>query len=179
MAENKTMDHSKLMANRKLNLAYILAGAAAQGFELAEKAMDWASLDLVQSNKQIVKEINRTLNKLIWLVEELNRKSVLTMNEVDSSKFEDTLHIYFVLFMQIIDKAGLDELSLYRLYNIYHLLDKYKSLMNYPFKGIKEDMAFRWILEFAKDSKFLHIDQQGNIMSVQEDGKKSQLLKLK
>lgn len=179
MAEDKTTSFSKVMANRKLNLAYILAGAAAQGFEQAEKAMEWASLDLVQSNKQIVKEIKRTLNKLIWLVEELNRKSVLTMDEIDSSKFEDTLHIYFALFMQIIDKAGLDELSLYRLYNIYNLLDKYKGMMNYPFKGVKEDMAFRGILEVAKNSKSFHVDQQGNIMLVNEYGKKSQLLKIK
>jgi len=179
MAEDKAIINARTWANRKLNLAYILAGAAAQGFEQAEKAMDWASLDLVQSNKQIVKEIRRTLNKLIWLVEELNKKSVLTMNGLDSSKFEDTIHIYFALFMQIVDKAGLDEVSLYRLYNLYHLMDKYKGLMNFPFKDVKEDMAFREILEFAKRSKFLHVDQQGNIMLVHEDGKKSQLLKIK
>lgn len=58
-------------------------------------------------------------------------------------------------------------------------MDKYKGLMNFPFKDVKEDMAFREILEFAKRSKFLHVDQQGNIMLVHEDGKKSQLLKIK
>lgn len=179
MTEDKAIINARKVANRKLNLAYILAGAAAQSFEIAEKAMDWASLELIQSNKQIVKEIRRTLNKLIWLVEELNKKSVLTMNEIDSPKFEDTLHIYFALFIQMVSKAGFDEVSLYRLYNIYRLLDKYKDLTDFTFKDVKEDIAFRGILEFAKKSPFLHIDQQGNIMLVHEDGKKSQLLKIK
>ena len=59
---------NRVEANRKLNLAYILAGTAAQSFEIAEKALDWNDLQLIQSNKQLVNEVRRSLRKLIWLI---------------------------------------------------------------------------------------------------------------
>ena len=153
----------RIEANRKLNLAYILAGAAAQAFEIAEKDLDWNDLHLIQSNKQLVNEIRRALRKLIWLMEELHKKSVLTMKLKESSLFEDSTHMYFALFMAMVDRSGLDELSNKRLYNLYNKITQFKPLINFSFSYMKEGVAFNHVLKEIKESSNLEITHEGDI----------------
>ena len=167
---------NRVEANRKLNLAYILAGTAAQSFEIAEKALDWNDLRLIQSNKQLVNEIRRSLRKLIWLIEELHKKSVLTMELKESSLFEDSIHMYFALFMAMIDRSGLDELSNKRLYNLYNKVTQFKPLINFSFGYMKEGVAFNHVLKEIKESSNLEITPEGDIYLISEDGTKKNIL---
>lgn len=169
---------NKVEANRKLNLAYILAGTAAQSFEIAEKALDWNDLQLIQSNKQLVNEVRRSLRKLIWLIEELHKKSVLTMELKESSLFEDSIHMYFALFMAMIDRSGLDELSDKRLYNLYNKITQFKPLINFNFGYMKEEIAFNHVLKEIRESSNLEITSEGDICLISEDGTKKNILEI-
>ena len=148
---------NRVEANRKLNLAYILAGTAAQSFEIAEKALDWNDLQLIQSNKQLVNEVRRSLRKLIWLIEELHKKSVLTMELKESS---------------------LDELSDKRLYNLYNKITQFKPLINFNFGYMKEGIAFNHVLKEIRESSNLEITSEGDIYLISEDGTKKNILEI-
>lgn len=158
-------------ANRKVNLTYLIAGAYVQALEIANKAMDWSNLELVKRDKKLTKEISKLSRRLLYLIDELQKGSVLCMSEEDSLVHEDTLHMFFALFMTIIDRAGTDEFSDLRLLNMYNIITKYESLVKFDFLDIKDKIAFSYLKEKIEKDPTMKIDDQGNILvTVRENG---------
>lgn len=158
-------------ANRKVNLTYLIAGAYVQALEIANKAMDWSNLELVKRDKKLTKEISKLSRRLLYLIDELQKGSVLCMSEEDSLVHEDTLHMFFALFMTIIDRAGTDEFSDLRLLNMYNIITKYESLVKFDFLDIKDKIAFSYLREKIEKDPTMKIDDQGNILvTVRENG---------
>lgn len=158
-------------ANRKVNLTYLIAGAYVQALEIANKAMDWSNLELVKRDKKLTKEISKLSRRLLYLIDELQKGSVLCMSEEDSLVHEDTLHMFFALFMAIIDRAGTDEFSDLRLLNMYNIITKYESLVKFDFLDIKDKIAFSYLREKIEKDPTMKIDDQGNILvTVRENG---------
>lgn len=158
-------------ANRKVNLTYLIAGAYVQALEIANKAMDWSNLELVKRDKKLTKEISKLSRRLLYLIDELQKGSVLCMSEEDSLVHEDTLHMFFALFMVIIDRAGTDEFSDLRLLNMYNIITKYESLVKFDFLDIKDKIAFSYLREKIEKDPTMKIDDQGNILvTVRENG---------
>lgn len=150
-------------ANRKVNLLYLIAGAYEQALELVDKALEVSKLDLVHRDKQLVKEINRCSKKLRYLINTLQDGSVLKLNNDDQLVHEDTLHIFFALFMAIVDRAGTDEYSTYRLYHLYNQISKYPSRIKFDFLSQKENTAFEYLKNTIKDNPNLGINSSGEI----------------
>lgn len=158
-------------ANRKVNLTYLIAGAYVQALEIANKAMDWSNLELVKRDKKLTKEISKLSRRLLYLIDELQKGSVLCMSEEDSLVHEDTLHMFFALFMTIIDRAGTDEFSDLRLLNMYNIITKYESLVKFDFLDIKDKIAFSYLREKIEKDPTMKIDDQGNILvTIRENG---------
>lgn len=158
-------------ANRKVNLTYLIAGAYVQALEIANKAMDWSNLELVKRDKKLTKEISKLSRRLMYLIDELQKGSVLCMSEEDSLVHEDTLHMFFALFMTIIDRAGTDEFSDLRLLNMYNIITKYESLVKFDFLDIKDKIAFSYLREKIEKDTTMKIDDQGNILvTIRENG---------
>lgn len=158
-------------ANRKVNLTYLIAGAYVQALEIANKAMDWSNLELVKRDKKLTKEISKLSRRLLYLIDELQKGSVPCMSEEDSLVHEDTLHMFFALFMVIIDRAGTDEFSDLRLLNMYNIITKYESLVKFDFLDIKDKIAFSYLREKIEKDPTMKIDDQGNILvTVRENG---------
>ena len=169
-------------ANRKVNLTYLVAGAYVQSLEIANKAMDWSSLELVQRDKKLTKEIAQLSKRLMYLIDELQKGSVLCMGEEDTIVHEDTLHMFFALFMAIVDRAGIDEFSDLRLLNMYNIITSYKSRVKFNFMEVKEKIAFEYLRDKIIKDPTMAIDYQGDIyVTVEEEGKpvKQKVMQLK
>ena len=162
-------------ANRKVNLTYLIAGAYVQALEMTEKAMDFSNLELVQRDKQLVKRIQQMSKGIIKLIEDLQEGSVLQMSAEDTLVHENTLHMFFALFMTIVSRAGIDKYSDLRLYNLYNIITSYPALVDFKFFQSKDHMAFAILRDqIAKDPNMTEASQ-GNIL-VTVDGKKKQIL---
>ena len=96
----------------------------------------------------------------------------------ESSLFEDSIHMYFALFMAMIDRSGLDELSDKRLYNLYNKITQFKPLINFNFGYMKEEIAFNQVLKEIRESSNLEITSEGDIYLISEDGTKNNILEI-
>lgn len=176
------LDAARKDANRKVNLTYLIAGAYVQALEITNQAMDWSSLELVFRDKKLTKEIQQLSKRLMYLIDELQKGSVLCMEEDDTLVHEDTLHMFFALFMAIVDRAGIDEFSDLRLLNMYNIITSYKSNVKFNFMKLKEKIAFQYLHDKIAKDPSMEIDYQGNIyVTVEEQGKpiKQKVMQLK
>lgn len=169
------LDHARAEANRKVNLTYLVAGAYVQSLEITNDALDWAGLELIHKDKQLVKQIKQASEKLIWLIEKLQENSVLPMDEEDNLVHENTLHMFFATFMAIVESAGTDKYSDLRLYNLYNVIRRYPKKINFNFFKMKDNIAFDHIRQKISIDPNVMEDSEGNIL-VTENGKKKQIL---
>lgn len=168
----RQLEAARKDANRKVNLTYLVAGSYVQALEMANKAMDWSSLELVARDRKITKEIRQLSKRLMYLIDELQRGSILRMENEDTLVYEDTLHMFFALFMAIVDRAGIDEFSNLRLLNMYNIITSYKSNVKFNFMELKEKMAFQYLRDKIANDPNMDIDDNGNIyVTVDEGGK--------
>lgn len=175
-------DAARKDANRKVNLTYLIAGAYVQALEIANQAMDWSSLELVHRDKKLTKEIQQISKRLMYLIEELQKGSVLCMGEDDTLVHEDTLHRFFALFMAIVDRAGIDKFSDLRLLNMYNIITSYKSNVKFNFMDLKEKIAFQYLRDKIDKDPNIDMDNRGNIyVTVYKEGKpvKQKVMQLK
>lgn len=173
--EAEKLAKARLDANRKVNLAYLTAGAYYQALEIANKAMDATGLELVYRDKKLVREIQQLSKRLMFLIDELQKGSVLCLPENESMVHEDTIHMFFALFMAIVDRSGLDKHCDLRMYNLYKVICSYKSLVGFNFFDTKETIAFNYVKDHMANNPDITEDSEGNIL-VKIDGKKTQML---
>lgn len=64
------------------------------------------------------------------------------MDEETVECFDDTTLRFYVIFMKLLEVAGIDYLCDLRLYSLYNLLDKYPSLTSYPKLDFRAKIAF-------------------------------------
>jgi hypothetical protein len=64
------------------------------------------------------------------------------MDEETVECFDDTTLRFYVIFMKLLEVAGIDYLCDLRLYSLYNLLDKYQPLTSYPKLDSRAKIAF-------------------------------------
>lgn len=173
--KQESLEHLRKDANRKVNLTYLLAGAYFQSLEMANEAMDAAVLELRHSDKKITNEIRQLTKRLIYLIDQLQNGSVLELSDSEALTHENTIHMFFALFMGIIEAAGIDKYSDLRVYQMYNMISKYPKRVNFKFLQTKEHMAFNFVKERIANDQNISEDSEGNIL-VTENGKKKQVL---
>lgn len=92
-------------------------------------------------NDTLKKEADKVIN-VTYMLSGVLEQSFQEMDEETVECFDDTTLRFYVIFMKLLEVAGIDYLCDLRLYSLYNLLDKYQSLTSYPKLDSRAKIAF-------------------------------------
>lgn len=127
--ENDTL---KKEADKVINVTYMLSGVLEQSFQEMDEILDRLHKRLHHEDRRLINSIRKYIKFLNSNIESLRTHSLFKMDEETVECFDDTILRFYVIFMKLLEIAGIDYLCDLRLYSLYNLLDKYQSLTSYP-----------------------------------------------
>lgn len=130
------------IANRSINIAYILAGCLQQSCEDMTQYLTKINSDLKFDNKRQVNIILDLSNKLIKAVDKLERMSILKCDEDSVYAHDCARDHYYAILLRSIQIMGADSYSEVRALYIYNYLKQFKDYVEMPKMRLREDMAF-------------------------------------
>lgn len=138
--ENDTL---KKEADKVINVTYMLSGVLEQSFQERDEILDRLHKRLHHEDRRLINSIRKTY-KISQFKHRITQNS-FTFQEMDEETvecFDDTTLRFYVIFMKLLEVAGIDYLCDLRLYSLYNLLDKYQSLTSYPKLDSRANIAF-------------------------------------
>ena len=138
--ENDTL---KKEADKVINVTYMLPGVLEQSFQEMGEILDRLHKRLHHEDRRLINSIRKHIKFLNSNIESLRTHSLFKMDEETVECFDDTTLIrFYVIFMKLLEVAGIDYLCDLRLYSLYNLLDKYQFLTSYPKLDSRAKIAF-------------------------------------
>lgn len=84
--------------------------------------------------------------------------------------FDDTTLRFYVIFMKLLEVAGIDYLCDLRLYSLYNLLDKYQSLTSYPKLDSRAKIAFLQVKRDIENGQYSAEDMK-NVFKLKDENR--------
>lgn len=161
-------DKFKREANRVINVTYMLSGVLEQSFQSMDEALDRAKKRLKHEDRRLVNEIRRNIKYLRSNIEILRSISVGNLDEETIECYDDTTLRFYVIFMRLLEIAGIDNLCDLRLYTLNEKLKGYKGLVIYPDLDYQSKLAF---LQIERDiaNGLYSVDEMKNLFQKDED----------
>ena len=131
--------------NRQVNLTYILCGCLESSFEDMSKYLEDNSQGLRFNNKRLFNELIQLSKRFRYLVNELQKNSVLTLSDNTIYSHDVSIDIFYSLMMKFVMLTGVDNKYDFRAYSIWRILDSYKSQVEFPKQPIRDHMAWNYI----------------------------------
>lgn len=125
-------DELRKGADKVINVTYMLSGVLEQSFQEMDDILERLHKRLHHEDRRLITSIRKHIKFLNSNIESLRTHSLAKMDEETVECFDDTTLRFYVIFMKLLEIAGIDYLCDLRLYSIYKLLDKYQSLTEYP-----------------------------------------------
>ena len=135
-------DELRKGADRVINVTYMLSGVLEQSFQEMDDILERLHKRLHHEDRRLITSIRKHIKFLNSNIESLRIHSLSKMDEETVECFDDTTLRFYVIFMKLLEIAGIDYLCDLRLYSIYKLLDKYQSLIEYPRLYHQANIAF-------------------------------------
>lgn len=159
-----------LNANRLSSLTYMVAACLNFSIENLNRQLRLCNLQLVGRDKML---FNRIKTQIEQLQSNLNILEDLAFGVMKDEKarlaYEDATHIYWALFMILVDRGGTDNLCDLRLMALVDKISIYKSLLNLPGMKLSYQMAFAQVTKAISKGEFSKEDFK-NLLEVYEDG---------
>lgn len=141
-------DELRKGADKVINVTYMLSGVLEQSFQEMDDILERLHKKLHHEDRRLINSIRKHIKFLNSNIESLRTHSLAKMDEETVECFDDTTLRFYVIFMKLLEIAGIDNLCDLRLYSIYKLLDKYQSLTvllldhqaNIAFLQVKRDI---------------------------------------
>lgn len=141
-------DELRKGADKVINVTYMLSGVLEQSFQERDYILERLHKRLHHEDRRLITSIRKHIKFLNSNIESLRTHSLAKMDEETVECFDDTTLRFYVIFMKLLEIAGMDYLCDLRLYSIYKLLDKYQSLnlllldyqANIAFLQVKRDI---------------------------------------
>ena len=92
------------------------------------------------------------------------------MDEETVDCFDDTTLRFYVIFMKLLEVAGIDYLCDLRLYSLYNLLDKYQSLTSYPKLDSRAKIAFLQVKRDIENGQYSAEDMK-NVFKLKDENR--------
>lgn len=83
--------------------------------------------------------------------------------------YEDATHIYWALFITLVDRGGTDNLCDLRFKALIDIIGKYESILHLPGLDIAYHCAFAQVSKAIQEGKYSKEDFK-NLLKVHEDG---------
>ena len=167
MATNEEYQNaSKLTA-----LTYMIAGCLGYSIENLFKYLDATNLKVSGQEKMLFNRVKTQLHQLqtnLTTLEDMAFK-VMATDEDGKLAYEDATHIYWAVFLVLLDRGGTDNLCDLRLMALVDKVSIYKSLLNLPGMKLSYQMAFAQVTKAISKGEFSK-EYFKNLLEVYEDG---------
>lgn len=162
--ENDTL---KKEADKVINVTYMLSGVLEQSFQEMDEILDRLHKTLHHEDRRLINSIRKHIRFLNSNIESLRTHSLSKMDEETVECF--TLRFY-VIFMKLLEVAGIDYLCDLRLYSLYNLLDKYQSLTSYPKLDSRAKIAFLQVKRDIENGQYSAEDMK-NVFKLKDENR--------
>lgn len=113
--ENDTL---KKEADKVINVTYMLSGVLEQSFQERDEILDRLHKRLHHEDRRLINSIRKHIKFLNSNIESLRTHSLSKMDEETVECFDDTTLRFYVIFMKLLEVAGIDYLCDLRLYSL-------------------------------------------------------------
>lgn len=131
--------------NRQVNLTYILCGCLESSFDDMNKYLEMNSQGLRFNNKRLFNELVQLSKRFRYLVDELQKNSILTLSDNTIYNHDISIDIYYSMMMKFTTLTGVDNKYDFRAYSIWRLLNGYQDQIKFPKQQIRDHMAWSYI----------------------------------
>lgn len=142
-------------ANRLSSLTYMISACLNFSIENLNGQLERCNLKLAGEDRRL---FNRVQTQISQLQSNLKILEGLAFNVLkdDEAKlaYEDATHIYWVVFMILIDRGGTDALCDLRFKAFVDMISKYKSLLKLPGIDIAYHSAFAMVSRAIQEGKY-------------------------
>lgn len=145
--EELKASHQELIesGNRQVNLTYILCGCLESSFEDMNKYLEMNSQGLRFNNKRLFNELVQLSKRFRYLVDELQKNSILTLSDNTIYSHDISIDIYYSMMMKFTMLTGVDNKYDFRAYSIWRLLNGYQDQIKFHKQQIRDHMAWSYI----------------------------------
>lgn len=165
--ENNTL---KKEADKVINVTYMLSGVLKQSFQEMDEILDRLHKTLHHEDRRLINSIRKHIRFLNSNIESLRTHSLSKMDEETVECFDDTILRFYVIFMKLLEVAGIDYLCDLRLYSLYNLLDKYQSLISYPKLDSRAKIAFLQVKRDIESGQYSAEDMK-NVFKLKDENR--------
>ena len=159
-----------LNANRLSSLTYMVAACLNFSIENLNRQLRLCNLQLVGRDKMLFNRIKTQIEQLQSNLNILEDLAFGVMKDEEARlAYEDATHIYWALFMTLVDRGGIDNLCDLRFKALIDIIGKYESILHLPGLDIAYHCAFAQVSKAIQEGKYSKEDFK-NLLKVHEDG---------
>ena len=159
-----------LNANRLSSLTYMVAACLNFSIENLNRQLRLCNLQLVGRDKMLFNRIKTQIEQLQSNLNILEDLAFGVMKDEEARlAYEDATHIYWALFMTLVDRGGTDNLCDLRFKALIDIIGKYESILHLPGLDIAYHCAFAQVSKAIQEGKYSKEDFK-NLLKVHEDG---------
>lgn len=159
-----------LNANRLSSLTYMVAACLNFSIENLNRQLRLCNLQLVGRDKMLFNRIKTQIDQLKSNLNLLEDLAFGVMKDEDARlAYEDATHIYWALFMTLVDRGGTDNLCDLRFKALIDIIGKYESILHLPGLDTAYHCAFAQVSKAIQEGKYSKEDFK-NLLKVHENG---------
>lgn len=163
-------------ANRYVTLTYMVSGCLGYAIENMENLLERSSLKLAGKDKYLFNRLKPALKRVQFLLQDLENESMKVMTQDPSGDdvlaYEDAVHIYWYMFLLLVDRGGTDSKYDLRLKALCDMIEKYKSLLDIPGMALARFAAFNQVEKAIEEGKYSTNDYK-NLLEYESKDKTS------
>lgn len=157
-------------ANRLSALAYMVSACLNFSIENLNRQLDLCNLKLVGRDKMLFNRIHNQVEQLQQNLKTLEELAFGVMKDEEARlSYEDATHIYWALFMTLVDRGGTDNLCDLRFKALIDIIGKYESILHLPGLDTAYHCAFAQVSKAIQEGKYSKEDFK-NLLKVHENG---------
>lgn len=158
-----------LNANRLSSLTYMVAACLNFSIENLNRQLRLCNLQLVGRDKMLFNRIKTQIEQLQSNLKILEDLAFGVMKDEDARlAYEDATHIYWALFMTLVDRGGTDNLCDLRFKALIDIIGKYESILHLPGLDTAYHCAFAQVSKAIQEGKYSKEDFK-NLLKVHEN----------
>lgn len=159
-----------LNANRLSSLTYMVAACLNFSIENLNRQLRLCNLQLVGRDKMLFNRIKTQIEQLQSNLNILEDLAFGVMKDEEARlAYEDATHIYWALFMTLVDRGGTDNLCDLRFKALIDIIGKYESILHLPGLDTAYHCAFAQVSKAIQEGKYSKEDFK-NLLKVHENG---------